>query len=347
MSRDAPGRGWVVVGVLLVVPAVGLGAWAATAAVPDPTQAGEQVEPVVAPVVAAERRASGAVTVEVRLTDGRAAPSAIAGTVTATASLGAVLGDGAEVARIDDRPVRAMVASAPLWRALSRGDTGDDVRRLQEYLVATAHLSATPDGVFGASTARATAAFAREMGLPKGTTTFDPGWVVWVGPDPLEVHAVVAPVGTPVSAGSALVTGPGSAAAVTVTEPQGGLGAELGPVAELVVGAAQVTYEVGSGAVTDPQDVAAVVAALAPVTSGAAQVRAAAATPVLSVPASAIVSGAGGVVCVYPSATAGPVVVAPVGGGASTVELDPAAVPGDLTSVLVNPALVDGLAPCA
>lgn len=346
MSRNVPGRGWVVVGVLLVVPAVGLGAWAATAAVPDPTRAGARVDPVTAPVVAAERRASGAVTLEVQLTDGRGAPSAVAGTVTATAPVGAVLGDGAEVARIDDRPVRAMVATAPLWRSLSRGDTGDDVRRLQEYLAATGHLTATPDGTFGASTARATAAFAQEIGLPKGTTTFDPAWVVWVGPDPFEVHAVVAPVGTAVSAGSALVTGPGTATAVAVAEPQGGLSAELGPVAELVVGAAQVTYEVGSGAVTDPQDVAAVVAALAPVTSGAAQVRAVEATAVLSVPASAIVSGSAGAVCVYPSASADPVVVAPVGGGASTVELDPAAVPEDLTSVLVNPAAVDGLAPC-
>lgn len=340
-------RGWVVVGALLVVPAVGLGAWAATAAVPDPTEAGAQVEPVLVPVVAAERRASGAVTLEVRQSDGRTAPSAASGTVTATVPIGAVLDDGAEVARIDDRPVRAMVAAAPLWRTLARGDTGDDVRRLQEYLVATGHLTTAPDGVFGASTARATAAFAREAGLPKGTTTFDPAWVVWVGAEPFEVHAVAAPVGTQVGPGTPLLTGPSAATAVAVAEPQGGLGAELGDVAELVVGEVRVPYVVGSGGVTDPEDVAAVVGALAPVTSGTGQVQAAEATPVLSVPASAIVTGSSGAVCVYPSASAEPVVVVPVGGGASTVQLDPAAVPGDLTSVLVDPAVVDGLTPCA
>jgi peptidoglycan hydrolase-like protein with peptidoglycan-binding domain len=331
---------------VLVVPVSALGAWAALAAVPDPTQAGAQVAPVVAPVTAAERRASGVVTVEVREAAGVAALSATSGTVTATVPLGTVLADGDEAARIDDRPVRAMVAAAPLWRTLARGDEGDDVRRLQQHLVATGHLAVTPDGVFGASTATAVAAYARELGMPRGTTTFDPAWVVWVGPEPLEVQAVSAPVGTRVDPGTALLTGPGTAQAVAVTEPQGGLGGSFGSQAELVVGQARVPYQVGSGVVTAAADVVVLVGALAPGTSGAGRVEAVDAAQVLSVPASSVVAGTGGAVCVYPDADATPVVVVTVGGGASTVQIDPASVPDGLTSVLVNPGALDGLAPC-
>ncbi|GHS85764.1 hypothetical protein AGMMS50218_04080 [Actinomycetota bacterium] len=341
-----PGRGWMVVAVILVVPAVALGAWAAAGSVPDPTLAGAEIAPVVAPVVTTERRASTVVTVEVQQAAGLTAASPTSGMVTATAPVGAVLDDGAEVVRLDDRPVRAMVAQAPLWRSLTRGDEGADVRRLQELLVATGDLSVTPDGVFGASTATAVAAFARGIGLPRGTATFDPAWVVWVGAEPFEVRAVDAPVGTRVDPGTPLLTGPGAAGTVAVAEPQGGLGGDFGEVAELVVGAVRVPYQVGSGAITVPADVAAVVGALSPVTSGSGQVQAVDAAQVLSVPASAVVAGDAGVVCVYPDATSAPVVVTPVGGGASTVQLDPAGVPDGLVSVLVNPGVVDGLAPC-
>ncbi|WP_070319248.1 peptidoglycan-binding domain-containing protein [Cellulomonas iranensis] len=331
------------VAAILVVPAAALGAWAAAAAVPDPTQAGARVAPVVAPVTSAERRPTATVSLEVRRAAGLVAASPTSGTVTATAPVGAVLDDGAEVVRIDDRPLRAMVAAAPLWRSLGPGDQGEDVRRLQDLLVATGHLTATPDGRFGASTARAVTAFARESGAPRGVTTFDPAWVVWVGPEPLRVESVEAPVGAQVGPGGPLLTGPAVASAVAVAEPQGGLGPELGAEAELLVGPVTVPYAVGSGAVTDPAAVAALVTALAPATAGTGRVQASAAVPVLSVPASAVVTGDGGAVCVYPDERSAPVAVTVVGGGASTVQLDPAA---GVTAVLVDPGAVDGLAPC-
>jgi hypothetical protein len=328
------------------VPTTGLGAWAAVVAIPDPTQAGAEVAPVVAPVTTAERRASGVVTVEVQQAAAATVQSTVGGIVTATVPVGTVLGNGTEAVRIDDRPVPAMVAAAPLWRSLTRGDRGEDVRRLQEFLVATGHLTIAPDGVFGSSTATAVADFARTIGLPRGTTTFDPAWVVWVGAEPFEVRSVTAPVGTAVGAGTPLLGGPQAAQAVTVAEPQGGLGAAFGEVAELVVGSVRVPYPVGSGVVTEPADVAALVGALSPTTSGSGRVEATDGVEVLSVPASAVVSGPSGAVCVYPGAEAAPVRVTTVGGGASTVQIDPASVAEDLTSVLVNPGAVDGLAPC-
>jgi len=337
---------WLVLGTLLVVPGLLLVGWWFVASTDDPTQAAAPVAAVVGPVVRDDVRPEAPVTVKLTEVSGFEATASVAGTVTTAPQVGAVLHDGVVAFEVDDRPVRAMVAAAPLWRVLEPGARGADVVRLQELLTATGDYAGPADGRFGPALRAAVARFNVAAGLGTGVTTFDPATVLWVGPQELTVTEVLTPVGSEVAPGTPVVRGPGAHGTLTVTEPQGGLPSigEPGSVADLVVGDATVDYEPGTGTVTDPELVAAVAEALAPTTEGTATVRAREAQPVAIVPASALVQGADGTTCVYASVDADPLVVSPVGGGVGTLEL-----PADvaLDRVLVNPGLVTPRVPCS
>ena len=337
------GAAWFVIAALLAAPALGLGAWAAVEAAPDPTLSGRDVEPVVVPVTHAERRATTSLMLSVLKDDPHQVLAATSGIVTQAPERGVTLNTGDVVLEIDDRPVLAMVADAPLWRPLAQGARGADVQRLEEFLNATGHFTGTPDDRFDAATRAAVSAFARDLGLPRGTTTFNPAWVLWVGPEPLVVESVYADVGTTLTPGAPVLSGPVRASAIFVAEPGGGLGAEFGEIADLEVQGVLVPYTVRSGRITAPDDVAAIVAALGPTTEAMATVHARTAAQVLVVPASAIVTGVDGAVCVYPDEHSAPIRVTAVGGGGASIQLADGI---ELTTVLANPGFVPGLTPC-
>lgn len=351
MSRRRGGAGtgattaWVVLTGMLVVPLLALGGWWAVAHADNPTQAAAPVAPVVVPVTREDVRARTTVAVAVGDAPGRDVTVAASGTVTAVAAAGTVLAPGTEVLRLDDRPVTAMVGAAPLWRTLRAGDTGADVRRLQEHLVAVGLLRANPDGRFGADTERAVVRLNRDAGRGAAVREMDPATVVWVGPEPLTVAEVPAAVGTTVAPGAVVARGPARAGAVEVTEPPGGVDSAgaYGGDARLVVGDVEVPYVPGSGAVRAPEDVERVRAALAPAAEGTVELVAAVPREVVVVPASALVTGADGSTCVYPGPGARPVVVAPVGGGVSTSQLPPDV---GVDEVLANPGRAAVDHPC-
>jgi len=336
---------WLVLGVLLVAPVLVLGGWWLVARADNPTRAAAPVEAVVAPVTHEDVRAESSVTLKLGDAPGRDVAVGASGTVTQAAQVGAVLDDGVEVLRVDDRPLRAMVSSAPAWRSVTVGDKGADVTRVQEFLASSGYFHGTADGVFGQALRRAVEAFNVDAGLGKGVATFDPATVVWVGPEPLTVAEVLAPEGAGVGPGTPVARGPGRHDAVVVTEPQGGIrtAGDFGEQATLVVGAASVPYVPGSGSIGDPAGVEAVRAALAPATEGTAQVTSTEAHPVAIVPASALVQGSDGTLCVYESAVAAPLVVQTLGGGVGSVQL-----PSDfpLHEVLANPGRVSVQQPC-
>ena len=348
-GRGADDRGsaapWVVLAVLLVVPVLALTGWWLVAEAENPTRAAATVEAVLAPVVQQDVRAEASVTVALGDAPGREVASGASGTVTSAPQVGAVLEDGAEALRVDDRPVRAMSGSAPPWRALQSGDKGADVTRLQEYLTALGYYSGTADGVFGASLRRAVERFNADGGLGARVGGFDPSTVVWIGPAPLTVAEPLVGEGVSVGPGVPVLRGPSTPRSVVVTEPQGGIGAagEFGGSASLTVGQATVGYVPGSGAITAPADVEAVRAALAPATEGAARVAAAEPRRVLVVPASSLVQGQDGSICVYGSLGGDPVLVEPVGGGVGSAQLPLGLT---LTEVLSNPGRVAPDVPC-
>lgn len=343
-SSDS-GAPWLVLGVLLAVPVVAMAGWFVVANAANPTAAAAPVDAILVSVTHEDVTAQTVVSITLVPATGTQVTTSAAGTVTEAATVGSVLHAGEVVLRVNDLPVRAFVGDAPPWRVLTLGDKGADVRRLETYLSALGYYAGEADGDFGASLRAAVARFNADGGRGTKDYEFDPASVAWIGTQPITVAKSLVAVGAIVGPGAAVVEGPGTSAAVTVEEPQGGIATvgEFGDAAVLVVGAARVAYTPGSGVITEPDAVEQVQAALEPATSGVAQVTATVSTRVAIVPASALVQGADGTVCVYPSSDAEPVEVAPVGGGVASLQL-----PDDVevTTVLSNPGRVALLHPC-
>ena len=340
MSRAAA---WWVSGAVLVIPLAGLAAWSAVATMADPTASGAAVEPVVVAVDTAQRTPSVTVSLEVVTRPGRQVAAAGAGMVTSVVRAGGVLRGGDEVFTLDDRRVRALQSGRPLWRDLAPGDKGDDVARLQEYLTGLGYQPGAADGRYGAGTGRAVREFNTDAGAAAPVpNVFSLSSVVWIGPGELPVNEVLVAPGVRVTPGTTILTGPGEPVSVKVSEPEGGI-ADIDGQAVVALGKARVGYQLGSGMVSDPESVAALAGALGPSGKGTAEVAAAQPTAVMVVPASALVTGADGTLCVYPDADTAPVTVSPVGGGNSTVLL-----PADtaLTQVLTNPHAVGVAVEC-
>lgn len=340
-------RTGVVLGAVLAVVAV---AGAGAAVVVDrttvsPMTSAAPVEPFVVPVERAERRESVGVGVTVEQTEGFEAAVNADGVVTrVVAQAGSTVDSGSVVVEVEDSPVIAMAAQAPLWRDLSQGAVGQDVARLQQFLADLSLFDGEVDGRFGAGTRTAVVALQEQAGLvgPRGVLLLEQ--VLWIGEgEELMVGEVLVAAGQPVAAGVPVLRAPAVATALVVSEPSGGLG--LAAVdAELVVGEQATPYQPGSGRVEATDFVHAVAADLGPGGEGIGQVRAASTEEVLVIPSSAVVVDASGATCVFPDATAAPVAVVPVGGGLAASELAPDT---PLSSVLANPREVRGDAACS
>ncbi|WP_181435872.1 peptidoglycan-binding protein [Curtobacterium sp. MCSS17_006] len=81
-------------------------------------------------------------------------PGAAAGTITWLPEPGNVVRRDDPVYAVDEREVRSMYGTVPLWRDLSRGRDGTDVRQLNENLAALGY-DVSVDEVFGPRTERA------------------------------------------------------------------------------------------------------------------------------------------------------------------------------------------------
>jgi peptidoglycan hydrolase-like protein with peptidoglycan-binding domain len=79
---------------------------------------------------------------------------AASGTLTWLPKPGDVIGRDAPLYAVDERPVRTMFGTVPLWRPLERGKRGADVRQLNENLAALGY-DVSVDDVFGPRTQRA------------------------------------------------------------------------------------------------------------------------------------------------------------------------------------------------
>ena len=345
-GRRGGASGWGIVLGLFLLPVLVVGGWFAIARMDNPLVSAAPEAAVLVPVLAEDLTAQVSLPVALGDAAGREITAELTGRVTAVPVLGAVIGSGDVVLAVDDREVWAMVSGAPLWRSLVIKDSGEDVRRLQEFLGSLGYAAGTVDGTFGRTLEKAVVAFNLDAGLGKDQRVFDPATVVWVGPEPVTVVQVLVTAGQVLEPGTVVFAGPERPGSVLVTEPPGGIVGvgDFSGGAELTVGETVVAYEPGSGAVSDPEAVEALRAGLAPATEGTARARSTAAKAVTSVPASALVTGMDGTVCVYASAEAAPTTVVPVGGGVNTVQL---AADFPLAQVLANPGRVPLAVPCA
>lgn len=337
MRRRQPRR----VGQLIVAATAGLvvgglivAAVIADRATPVPIAAADPV-PVVLPVTDSTVSQSTSVALKAVFDAPGQVVSRGSGVVTQLlVTPGSAVSDGKTVARVDGRPIVAMVAPTALYRSLGHGDRGPDVRQLQVWLAARGFLKAAPDGRFGSATQRAIKAWQRSLGV-KPTGTFELGSVAWVGPQKTVVAELQTSAGRNVAAGDVLFTTQPALRAITVAEPPGGITQDGAQVVD--VGGVRVPYTLGSGQITDPKDVAKLRAALGTATEGVGRVVSTTEQRVKIVPASAIVTSADGHTCLFASVDAAPTSVTPLGGGLGGVTV-PADLP--LTTVLANPAEV-------
>ncbi|SDB91913.1 Putative peptidoglycan binding domain-containing protein [Sanguibacter gelidistatuariae] len=105
---------------------------------------------------------------------------AAAGRITRSTCIpGATIGSGSSPVTVDDRPTFALATSVPLWRDLSSGTKGEDVRSLQEELTRLGY-EVTADGVYGKGTTTAIAALSKQLGVAKPAGALAVASVLWL-----------------------------------------------------------------------------------------------------------------------------------------------------------------------
>lgn len=128
--------------------------------------------------------------------------SGVGGTVTWLPQDGAAIVRGAVIAKVDQKPTVLLYGSIPMYRSLSSGDTGDDVRQLEENLAALGYTGFDVDNTFNWSTVAAVKAWQSDLGLEK-TGVVDQS-LVFFAADAAQVSSLPGKVGG--SAGGPLVT---------------------------------------------------------------------------------------------------------------------------------------------
>lgn len=121
---------------------------------------------------------------------------------------GDVIENGTTVIRVGNEGRAALLTESPLHRSLKRGDSGPDVKMLQEALMDAGYLNiAQSTQEYGSATSAAVLAFQNYLGIAEPGEDFNPGHVLWTdtGPGSL-VSSVEVAVGSVVSPGATIAT---------------------------------------------------------------------------------------------------------------------------------------------
>lgn len=333
MTKSGRSAGVATVVVLaLVAPLLAAGVWVFVASSESPLESSAEAAPLVGMVEAAERFSDTNVTVKVEYAAALAPTTQASGTLTAlTISQGEEVVHGQTVMTVDAKEVIAYTADAPLYRDVTRRLEGADIETAQQLLADLGYLDGTVDGTAGYDTEQAIKKFNQAHGYGKSNTILSRDALVWLGSGPVTVGEMAVAVGDAVSPGTELFTTTASMAAIAVTEavalPQSG---DL----ELDVLGVTAPYTAGSGAVTEPDAVAELAAAIGSAGEGVGAIRLVTPETVGAIPASAVYSDETGATCLFPDTTGAPIAIEPGGGSLGTVDLDRSLVG---QSVLLNP----------
>lgn len=122
-----------------------------------------------------------AVTMAGELSYGSATPitSAAAGTVTWLPAVGATVRRGGTLLRVDDKPVVLLYGTLPMYRPLTNGVTGADVRQFEQNLWALGYHGFTVDDRFSAYTKAAVKRWQRDLRISE-TGSVERGRVIYV-----------------------------------------------------------------------------------------------------------------------------------------------------------------------
>jgi peptidoglycan hydrolase-like protein with peptidoglycan-binding domain len=137
-------------------------------------------------------------------------PAGRSGVLTWLASEGDVIGSGAVVARIDEKPVVALEGSIPMYRMLRSGVEGEDVLQLEEALVDLgydSHGDVTVDEEYTAATSDMVERWQEELGVGE-TGQVALGDVIFV-PLPAQILSQLSAVGAGVSTSTPIIQASG------------------------------------------------------------------------------------------------------------------------------------------
>jgi peptidoglycan hydrolase-like protein with peptidoglycan-binding domain len=231
------------------------------------------------------------------------------GTVTWLPAQGATVNRGQPVFRDDNVPVPLFYGTLPLYRQLKPGDSGPDVKELEQNLQALGYTGFTVDNDYTSATGDAVKRWQKDIGVPEAqrSSTFTPSEVV-LAPGAIRVASVKAALGDQASGPLLTYTGTTrtvavaldvalqsiakQGAAATVTLPDNktvqGTVSSVGTVANPASGNNPATVDVTVG-ITDQNTLGTFDSAPVDVTLVSAQAQ-----NVLSVPVSALVALAEG-----------------------------------------------------
>jgi peptidoglycan hydrolase-like protein with peptidoglycan-binding domain len=159
------------------------------------------------------------------------------GVLTALPGVGDVIKCGRALYRVDGHPVPLLCGSTPLYRPLSQGMKGWDVKELNHNLAELGYADAAeldPAGYFGSETRSALEDLQDDLGLAQ-TGSLDPEQAV-VLPGPLRISSVTAALGTPATLGAPIAEATSTARRVEVDlEPSQGEGVKVGDHASITL----------------------------------------------------------------------------------------------------------------
>jgi peptidoglycan hydrolase-like protein with peptidoglycan-binding domain len=139
------------------------------------------------------------------------------GVITALPSVGDVIKCGHPLYRVHGRPMPLLCGSTPLYRPLSEGLKGWDVKELNRNLTELGYADASeldPSGYFGSETRSALKDLKGDLGLSR-TGYLEPDQAVAL-PGPLRISSVSAPLGTAAQPGAPIAEATSTARRVEV-----------------------------------------------------------------------------------------------------------------------------------
>ena len=159
------------------------------------------------------------------------------GVLTALPGVGDVIKCGRSLYRVDGHPVPLLCGSTPLYRPLSLGMKGWDVKELNGNLAELGYADATeldPFGYFGSDTQSALKGLKGDLGLSP-TGSLDPEQAV-VLPGPLRISGVSAALGTRATPGAPIAEASSTARRVEVDlDPSQAEGVKVGDRASITL----------------------------------------------------------------------------------------------------------------
>jgi peptidoglycan hydrolase-like protein with peptidoglycan-binding domain len=145
----------------------------------------------------------------------RSVPNRLAGTVTALTDIGATVKRGETLFRVDNTPVVLLYGTLPVYRALSSGTEGADVKQFEQELRNLGYTGFTVDEKYDSYTATAVKKWQKQLGLTQ-TGVVELGRVVYA-PDEVRVATQKVAAGDAGQPGQAVLTTTGTARVVSVT----------------------------------------------------------------------------------------------------------------------------------